>query len=121
MGYPGAMKLRTQFLLLVGGIIAVPFLVSAFTLVMRDAVERGHEPLPNYGLINSWVRGQVPRALVSHDLNSIAAKRPPGLEFIVLDVGDNVTFSTIGAIASGTPAFKGDNEVLAYMRDNLQR
>ena len=41
------MKLRTQFLVLVGGIIAVPFLVSTFMLFEQFYAARGREPLPN--------------------------------------------------------------------------
>ncbi len=115
------MKLRTQFFLLVGGIIAVPFLVSAFTLLMRVAVERGQEPLPNYGSINEWIHRRMPRALERSDLRDVAASRPPGLEFVILDVQDSVTYSTIASIAPGTSAFKGDNELLRYMRDNFDR
>jgi signal transduction histidine kinase len=116
----GDMKLRTQFFLLVGGIIAVPFLVSAFTLVMRTAVEREHEPAPNYGEITSWVRRQMPRAIQTNNFQRIAVERPLGLEFVVLDPDDNVRFSTVAPIASGTPAFTGDHQLLDYMRGNLQ-
>ena len=34
------MKLRTQFVILIGGIIAVPFLVSAFTLLVQLSILR---------------------------------------------------------------------------------
>ncbi len=115
------MKLRTQFFLLVGGIIAVPFLVSAFTLFMRAAVEREHEPLPNYGVITEWIRRQIPRAIARNDFTDISVNRPPGLEFFVLDPDDNVQYSTVAPIASGTPAFTGDHQLLAYVRANLGR
>jgi signal transduction histidine kinase len=115
------MKLRTQFFLLVGGIIAVPFLVSAFTLFMRAAVEREHEPMPNYGQITAWIRQRMPRAITSNDVAKIAADRPAGLEFIILDGDDNVKFSTVTPISSGTPAFTGDHQLLDYMRANLDK
>jgi signal transduction histidine kinase len=114
------MKLRTQFFLLVGGIIAVPFLVSAFTLLMRTAVEREHEPAPNYGEITAWIRRQMPRAIQTNNYLRLSAGRPPGLEFVVLDPGDNVRYSTVAPIASGTPAFTGDHQLLDYMRGNLE-
>ena len=117
---PGVMKLRTQFFLLVGGIIAVPFLVSAFTLLMRTAVEREHEPAPNYGMITTWIRRQMPRAIQTNNYQRISDGRPPGLELVVLDPEDNVRFSTVAPIASGTPAFTGDHQLLDYMRGNLE-
>ena len=113
------MKLRTQFFLLVGGIIMVPFLVSAFALFMQAAVESGHQPLPNYGAMNAWIRHQVPRAIARNNLAVVARSRPLGLEFIILDPSDNVLFSTVPPITSGTPAFTGDAELLAYIRGNL--
>jgi signal transduction histidine kinase len=113
------MKLRTQFFLLVGGIIMVPFLVSAFALFMQAAVESGHQPLPNYGAMNAWIRRQIPRAISRNNLPLVAKSRPLGLEFVVLDPGDNVLFSTLPPITSGTPAFTGDAELLAYIRGNL--
>ena len=57
------MKLRTQFVMLVAGIIAMPFLVSAFVLLLHYSVSSGREPLPNYARISTWVRSRVPRAV----------------------------------------------------------
>jgi signal transduction histidine kinase len=113
------MKLRTQFFLLVGGIIAVPFLVSAFALFMQVAVERGHEPLPNYGMINSWVRRQVPRAVTQHALSALAENRPPGVDIVVLGPQDVVSWSTIPEIETGGPAFTAS--LLEYIRNNISK
>src|SRR5208283_4789376 len=89
------MKLRTQFFILVGGIIAVPFLVSALVLVVQLGLIPGREPLPNYDQIRSWVTGHVPRAVHRHDLAALMDNRPPGLDILILDRNLAVTTSTI--------------------------
>jgi signal transduction histidine kinase len=113
------MKLRTQFFLLVGGIIAVPFLVSAFALLMQSAVESGHQPLPNYAMMSAWIRRSIPRAIQHNTVADVADHRPAGMEFVLLDKDDNVQFSTLLAIPSGTSAYTGDHQLLDYMRQNL--
>ncbi|HEY9596000.1 MAG TPA: hypothetical protein VHE79_16080, partial [Spirochaetia bacterium] len=98
------MKLRTQFLVLVGGIIAVPFVVSAFMIFVQYAMERRREPLPNYNEIMSWVTKEVPRAIRRHDLDSLGSSRPPELDVIVLDKDLKVESSTVADLAVGAPA-----------------
>ena len=113
------MKLRTQFVILVGGIIAVPFLVSAFMLLMRYSMVRGREPLPNYEQIMSWVGLHVPRSVRHHDPAALGENRPQGLDIIVLDREDVISSSTIPELAVGTPAANGS--VLRYIRANIDR
>jgi signal transduction histidine kinase len=113
------MKLRTQFFLLVVGIIAVPFLVSAFVLLIQYSEENAREPIPNYGRINTWVRRQVPRVVQQHELGALGENRPPGLDIVVLDGTDTISFSTIPELQPGTSAFRG--ELLQYIRDNIDR
>jgi signal transduction histidine kinase len=111
-------KLRTQFMLLVVGIIAVPFLVSAAMLLWQLSAERGREPVPNYGEINSWVRRQVPRAVARHELSALAENRPPGVGIVVVDVHNIISFSTIAELPPGTSA-TGD-ALLRYIRGNIE-
>jgi len=111
------MKLRTQFIMLVAGIIAVPFLVSAFVLMVQYTIDRGREPLPNYGRINTWVRRQVPRAVERHELGPLAEDRPAGLDILVLDRNDTISFSTIAQLPPGTPASGG--ELMQFIRANM--
>jgi len=101
------MKLRSQFVILVGGIIAVPFLVSAFMLLVQLTVVRGREPLPNYEQIRGWVLGHVPRAIKRHDLGALMENRPPGLDIVILDKDEIVTSSTIEELPVGTSAAGG--------------
>jgi signal transduction histidine kinase len=113
------MKLRTQFFFLVGGIIAVPFLATAFMLIIQFAVERRHDPLPNYGQINTWLHRQVPRAVSRHELSALAENRPPGVDIVVLDRLDTISFSTIPELPPGMP---GTSEaLLEYIRTNVNR
>ena len=101
------MKLRTQFVILVGGIIAVPFLVSALVLVVQMSVIRGREPFPNYDQIRSWIVGHVPRAVHRHDLAALMDHRPPGLDIMILDKNQVVTSSTIVELPAGSSVAGG--------------
>ena len=98
------MKLRTQFFILVGGIIAVPFLVSAFMLLIQYNEMRRRQPLPNYEQIMSWVSHQVPRALRRNDLSALMEDRPDGLDVLILDKAFNIAFSTIPQMEQGMSA-----------------
>ncbi len=113
------MKLRTQFVVLVGGIIAVPFLVTALVLIVQLGVIRGREPLPNYEQIRSWIVGHVPRAAHRHDLAALMENRPPGLDILILDKDQVVTTSTIAEIPAGSSAAGG--ALWAYISANAER
>jgi signal transduction histidine kinase len=110
-------KLRTQFVLLVAGIIAMPFLVSAFTLLLHYSVSRDREPVPNYGRISAWVKTRIPRAVRQHDFEKAARERPPGLDIMVLDRGETITWSTIPELPPGTSV--ESDAFLAYVRANI--
>jgi signal transduction histidine kinase len=110
-------KLRTQFFFLVGGIIAVPFLVSAFMLILQFASERRHEPLPNYGQINTWMHRVVPQAVSRHQLSALAENRPPGVDIVILDRMDTISFSTIPELPPGMPGTS--DALLQYIRTNV--
>ncbi len=112
------MKLRTQFIILVGGIIAVPFLVSAFMLLLQYSVARGHEPMPNYEQIRSWIVRHVPRAVKRHDLAALQDNRPAGLDIVILDKNEVVTTSTIAELQPGTSAEGG--ALWAYISANAE-
>ena len=112
------MKLRTQFVILVGGIIAVPFLVSAFMLLVQFTVLRGREPLPNYEQMRSWILGHVSRAARRHDPAALLDQRPPGLDIVVLDKNQVVSMSTIAELPAGTSAAGG--ALWAYVSANAE-
>src|SRR5271157_2100494 len=96
------MKLRSQFVILVGGIIAVPFLVSAFMLLVQLTMDRGREPLPNYEQMRFWMQGHVPRAVRGHDPTALLDHRPTGLEVLILSKDLVVSASTIADLPVGT-------------------
>ncbi|HET6485892.1 MAG TPA: HAMP domain-containing sensor histidine kinase [Spirochaetia bacterium] len=110
------MKLRTQFVLLVGGIIAVPFLVAAFVLLVQYRMDRDRQPLPNYGMITQWIRRQVPWAVNHHEYAALRASRPPGLDIMLVDGTNTISFSTIPEIGAGISATSG--ALLEYIRRN---
>ena len=112
------MKLRTQFVMLVAGIIAMPFLVSAFVLLLHYSVSSGREPLPNYARISTWVRSRVPRAVREHDFDHAARDRPPGLDIVVLNKNDEVSFSTIAELPPGTSAESAG--FIRFIRNNIE-
>lgn len=111
------MKLRTQFAILIVGIIAVPFLVSSFILLLDYAFSRGQEPFPNYGRVFEWLRQEAPPAGPPND-HAFLNDRPPGLDVIILGADNTVTYSTIPEISVGTPI--GSPEALTYIRDNVR-
>ncbi len=111
------MKLRTQFFILVGGIIAVPFLVSAFMLLFQFSVSRRLQPLPNYEQLMAWVTHQVPRALRRDDLTELDKERPPGLDVLLLDKAFTVIYSTIPQIPAGMSAQSAG--VWSYIARNI--
>jgi signal transduction histidine kinase len=113
------MKLRTQFFILVGGIIAVPFLVSAFMFFFQYSVSRRMQPLPNYEQLTAWVTHQVPRAVRRGDLAELQKERPPGLDLLILDKAYTVSYSTIPEIIAGTSAESAG--VWAYIGSNIDR
>jgi signal transduction histidine kinase len=112
------MKLRTQFVLLVAGIIVVPILVGALVVMFQYTAARGREPTPNYQEIISWVRRQMPRAIRAHAFEELAEHRPPGLDFLILDTADRITYSTIPEFPPGMSAEQG--ELFDYMRRNVE-
>ena len=112
------MKLRSQFVILIGGIIAVPFLVSAFMLLVQLTIVRGREPLPNYDQIRSWIGRHVPRAIKRNDLAALTENRPPGLDIVILDRDHVVSTSTIAELPAGTAAAGG--LLWSYMSANAE-
>lgn len=113
------MKLRTQFILLVAGIIVVPILVGALVVMFQYLSSRGREPAPNYTMVMSWIHREVPRAVRNRDFQQMAAHRPPGLDFLILDDRSMITFSTVPELPSGVSATQSD--LFRYMRRNVDR
>jgi signal transduction histidine kinase len=113
------MKLRTQFVILVGGIIAVPFLVSAFMLLVQLSVTRNREPLPNYDEVRAWLQWHVPRVIRGHDPAALMDHRPPGLEVLILGPDLVVSASTVAELPAGVPVTGG--ALWSYIAANAGR
>ena len=111
------MKLRTQFVLLVAGIIVVPVLVGSLVVMFQYLTARGREPAPNYTMVIGWLRGQLPHAIRTHNFGELAEHRPPGLDFLILDEKDKITFSTIPELPAGVSAEQSG--LFEYMRHNV--
>jgi len=112
------MKLRTQFFILVGGIIAVPFLVTAFMLFMQVFMDRRMQPVPNYTAMRAWADLKTPGMLRHDDAAQIMKDRPPGLDLAVISKDDVITVSTIPELPVGTSANSG--VLFSYLRSNME-
>jgi signal transduction histidine kinase len=96
------MKLHIKFTLLVVGIIVVPFLVTGLVFLARFWVSSRTEPTSNFGRVSAWLREEAPREQRLELLPHFAARRPPGVEVLILDKKDTITLSTIPEFPEGT-------------------
>jgi signal transduction histidine kinase len=109
-------KLRNQLALLVGGIVVVPFLVAASVLLLQYLNLRSNARDPERMLPGDWIRSGTTRAERIGELRVLTARRPQGMEVVVLGTDDTVEFSTIPGFAAGSTV---DAEaVLRYLREN---
>jgi signal transduction histidine kinase len=60
---------------------------------------------------------QMPRAIRHHNFEELAARRPQGLDFLILDDKNMITFSTISELPTGISATQSD--LFGYMRRNV--
>ncbi len=98
------MKLRTQFILLVAGIIFVPFLVTASVLLLQ------------YFLVVRGVRVESLSGREVHSPAELARRRPPGSDVVVFGPDNTILHSTVPQFMPGQPADQG--EILRFLREN---
>ena len=98
------MKLRTQFILLVAGIIFVPFLVTASVLLLQ------------YFLVVRGVRVESLSGREARSPAELARRRPPGSDVVVFGPDNTILHSTVPQFAPGKPADQG--EILRFLREN---
>ena len=113
------MKLRTQFVILVGGIIAVPFLVTRLhgaRAAQRDPGPRAPSQLRPDPVLDP---GHVPRAVHRHDLAGSDGEPPAGLDVVILDRDQVVISSTIAELPAGISV--GGGQLWAYIAANADR
>jgi signal transduction histidine kinase len=109
-------KLRSQFALLVGGIVVVPFLVAATVLLLQYYNFRSSARDPERVLPGMWIRSGTTRSERTQELADLAKRRPLGMEVVVLGADNTVEFSTLSGFVEGAPADMG--AVLRYLREN---
>ena len=123
------MKLHVKFTLLVAGIIVIPILVTMLVFTTRLWVSSRTEPTSNFGRVSSWLReepspgsepaaGQADPQLMQR-LERFAARRPPGVELLILDKGGTALVSSIPGFPAGSPV--GQGRLLDYLRQNSER
>lgn len=107
------MRIRTQFYLLVAGIVVVPVAVMAgFYFAWR--LQESHAPrVPGYEEIVQLAGRTVDRA-AWEELARFMERKPPTVEFTVLDTGMRVLFSSIEGLEAGRTV--SDAEVLDRIR-----
>lgn len=108
------MRIRSQFYILVFGIVVVPLLVFAGLLAMQEGRESPVVEVPGYDEVAELAGGSFDRDSWER-LADYVAHKPPTMEFTVLDPERRVVFSTM----SGHPVgdLVSDEALLGYMRE----
>jgi signal transduction histidine kinase len=112
------MKMRTQFILLVAGIIVVPFLVTASVLLLRYVEMRLDRRSGNPPEVASWGRRTGPLSTRLHDLEDLARRLPPGSDIVVFGPNNTILFSTVPLFVPGKPA--SQDQILRFIRENAR-
>jgi signal transduction histidine kinase len=110
------MKLRSQFILLVAGIIVVPFLVTASVLLLQYAEAMRNRRAGENAEVRSWGLRNDPLASRIRDLEKLARRLPPGADIVVFDPDNNILFSTVPQFLPGKPVDQG--QILGFIREN---
>jgi signal transduction histidine kinase len=110
------MKLRGQFILLVAGIIVVPFLVTASVLLLQYAEAMRNRRSGDSAEVRSWGRRSDPLASRIRDLEDLARRLPPGADIVVFDPDNNILFSTVPQFIAGKPVDQG--QILRFIRES---
>ncbi|HPG85330.1 MAG TPA: HAMP domain-containing sensor histidine kinase [Spirochaetales bacterium] len=108
------MKIRSQFYILVFGIVVVPLLAFAGLLAMQGGRESSVVQVPGYDEVAALAGGSFDRASWER-LADYMAHKPPTMEFTVLDPERRVAFSTISGHKVGD--LVSDEALLGYMRE----
>jgi signal transduction histidine kinase len=109
-------RLKTQFLLLITGIVLVPFLVVGTLFAMQALDADRQAPLPNYRQITSWLSGVKISAAARRELADFVNRRPEGVESIIIDRNFRIIHSTIPEFAEGNEIDEG--ALFKYISDN---
>ncbi len=109
------MKMRTQFILLVAGIIVVPFLVTASVLLLQYVEMRRDRRSENPPGVTSWGRRTGPLSTRIQDLEDLSRRLPPGADIVVFGPNNTILFSTVSRFVPGKPV--SQDQVLRFIRE----
>ncbi len=96
------MKIRTQFFLLIVGILSVPFLVAGFVIVSWYLQSTERTLVPGYREVSALSGAQIAQADWERTANRIARK-PDVVDYIVYDANGLVLFSSVADAPQGKP------------------
>jgi signal transduction histidine kinase len=109
-------RLSGKFTMLVVGIVVVPFLVTGLAFLVQYLMASRAGPVPNYLRISTWLGAKEPPGRRLDTLRRYAEHRPPGVEMLVIEQDDQISFSTIPEFPAGQTA--GEEAILGYVRSN---
>jgi len=111
-------KIRSQFALLLLGILVMPFLSMALILLYDYYRSPERIEVPSYADVSAQSGSNVDRAAWER-VSRFISRRPKRIEHVVLDGSSRVLYSTIPSIARQS-ALSGD-EVLALVRETREK
>ncbi|RKX78326.1 MAG: hypothetical protein DRP87_06640 [Spirochaetes bacterium] len=95
------MKLKTRFVVLVAGIVIIPFLVYFLVLMINRTSETGEVRLPKYPVTIHWLRSAMQKSGATEESSPIQEKAKDPPDFIVLEEDGIVSSSTINGFSTG--------------------
>lgn len=113
------MRLRTQIAILAGGMFLIPIMVSTGGYFLMSLLSAGREPGDDFIATVRWVRNELPSLLDSPDLSGLKSGIPDDVRLAVFDANNQVIFSTIPRVVTGTTP--GLAELFGYARSNSNR
>ncbi len=108
------MKIRSQFYILVFGILFMPIFVAAGLYGLQRSRQSEAVQMPGYDEVTKMAGGTFDRESWDR-LAEFISHRPPTIDFTILDADSRVVFSTIGAHHAGD--IVTDELLLGYIRE----
>lgn len=107
------MRIRTQFYILVAGILIMPVCVIAALYGLERSRQSEAPQIPGYDEVSKMARGAFDRQAWDR-LTDFISHKPPNMDFSILDADSRVVFSTIETQRAGDVV--SDEELLDYIR-----
>ncbi|MEJ5188840.1 HAMP domain-containing sensor histidine kinase [Treponema sp. J25] len=109
------MKIRTQFYLLIAGIIIIPFLIGGVFFLLQKRNEVQVQPVPGYEDIVRATGKPINRE-AWEEISAFLSRRPPWADFIITDAEQRIVFSTLFYFRPGM--ILSDGMLTDYIREN---